>query len=233
MSSRRGSGAATPKNASDSSISRLEDNVENRLKVFARKFSQYFVQTLKDKHKIALKEAKAEAGKTEKALGKAVGAGLGAGLGVLTGVFGIMGGVKGGMMLGGMVAEKLGQKKAQEKAGNVNKLMGDQLNVEGFKSQVVDMAVEIFKMYEEQMVRVTSKKGWSVAMVEMARDAVERIFEHLSCLKISPNEMNKDQVLRGVLDGSSKGILGKGESVVDKTSEASWPLLTCSHCLGS
>ena len=43
--------------------------------------------------------------------------------------------------------------------------------------------MEIFKCYEYQMSRVTSKAGWQVAISEMAKDAVARIFGKLVTIR--------------------------------------------------
>ncbi len=52
-----------------------------------------------------------------------------------------------------------------------------------FKESVTLYAVEIFKCYEYQMSRVTSKAGWQVAISEMAKDAVARIFGKLVTIR--------------------------------------------------
>ncbi len=102
-----------------------------------------------------------------------------------------------------------------------------------FKESVTLYAVEIFKCYEYQMSRVTSKAGWQVAISEMAKDAVARIFGKLVTIRDEEFSrckktfvifkqnifmsllMYSDVVFRSLVEGRSKGFFHKGEELRD------------------
>ncbi len=97
-----------------------------------------------------------------------------------------------------------------------------QVDKEGFKMRVASLALEIFTCYETQILRVAKEAGWSLAAAEMAADAVDRIFDHLSSSSLGEEEEEEepstDLVFRSLLRGRSKGIFHRGRTVLDRDS---------------
>lgn len=202
-----------------SEVKNQVDNVQNRFAQFSKEFVRYFLKSLQDEHSVAVKDAKVTKINTGAQLaGKTVGAALGAGAGVLTGVFGVVAGIKVGAKIGDVVARKIGQKQGQENAQKINELLGDQISgsemAAKFKQFLIEFALQIFRNYEYQMVNVTSKSGWSLAMNILAKDAVERIMGYL--VKAKEEGISSEMMTKGLVQGKSQGFLAKGETLVNK-----------------
>ena len=77
------------------------------------------------------------------------------------------------------------------------------------KEFLVDISWEIFEKFEWQLVSVTCKDkgGWSLAMHKLAKEAVNRMTNHLLAMKQFPPEgLNQEVYLRALLKGSASSV---------------------------
>ncbi len=161
-------------------------------------------------------------------VGKVIGGAVGAGTGLLTGVFGALSGAKVGVQVGAKAAELAGQRAVRDKAEKITKVTAalgdsDDESLATFKQQLVMLAIKIFSAYEYQLKRLIANGGHGQAMAQAAKDAVDRIMSFLVKVAESDAPIARETLLKGLVEGKSKGLFHKGDVVRVKDDDgAKW-----------